>query len=264
MGSQLGVGGSRFGCIAVAIALIGQFIAGCTVQQGPRNGTYEVGLDKAGLLGSQLATFKLQDGSAGTLRVYTPDSRGPQFSIKLEKFLKVIELGTSERMRFDRAEQLGDRTVVAITRYDRDCLRTTLLSIKGSEALNWTVNYQDCRSEPELSVDGDKLYVSYGRARFVYRAGSLSKELTPLAQPSVAAQPSSAKADSGLPAPAPKLGVNAGVVSADVKAPTAKAQVKPAARPSPARAGVPPAPPTGTKPLDFHAQEQKPVRIILD
>lgn len=254
MSTAIGVG--RL-CAAIGVTALAILVAGCAVQKTHRG--YEIGIDKAALMGSELAAFKLRDGSSGTLRSYARDQRSPEFSVKLEKYQKVIELGTAERMRFERADAVGDRTLVVITRYERDCVRTSLLALKDSEVLAWTLNHQDCRSEPVPSVEGDRLYLSYGPVRFVYQAGNVTKQSAPLPQPSAASRPASV--DPRLPVPAPKLGANAGVLSADTPTPRS-----PATRPTKVERRPPasPAPAASTRPLDFPQEQQKPVRIILD
>lgn len=266
------------------LAVLALSSGGCAVRTNA-NGAYQFGLDDAALLGTSVGTFKMQDGSTATLRVLATNPLSPQYSIKLEKFLKVIPLGTAQRMRLDDAQQVGDRTVAVITRYESSCVRTQLLSIKGSEVLAWTVNYQDCRSEPSVRVDGDRLYLLYGQSQFIYRDAKLTRETLPvgalptptlLTQPApLRATPSTAStsvangrvppaADVLLPPAPPKLGPDAMVEPLEPKkvAPVRNEQTKQATK-MPPRASAHAAT-TPPKPLEFKQQEQQPVRIILE
>lgn len=241
-------------CLTLALMVIGSLLSGCAIQN---ERGFNPDIDQAALIGRDIASFRLQDGSSATLRALGRQAGGSQYSIKLEKNLKVVDLGVAESMRFVRAEQIDNRTVAVLTRLDRDCTKTLLITIKDADVVYWTVRYGDCRKEPELRVDGDKLYLSYPGVRFVYRAGEVTKELTTTATAGAsAAPPSSVKSEPVLPPPAPKLGSNAGVVVSDVAAPVAR----PAARAPSAPAATLPA----QKTLDFSTKEKKPVRIILD
>ena len=234
---------------ALALLVIGSLLSGCAIQN---ERGFNLDIDQAALFGRDIASFRLQDGSSATVRAQGRQGGGSQYSIKLEKHLKVVNLGVAESMRFVRAEQIDNRTVAVLTRLERDCTKTLLITIKDADVAYWTVKYGDCRKVPELSVDGDKFYLSYPGVRFVYRAGEVTKELATTVTAGAAAAPtSSVKSEPVQPPPAPKLGSNAGVVTDDGAAP--------AARPA-ARAPSAPAP----KPLDFPAKEKKPVRIILD
>lgn len=240
--------------MAAALAVAG-LCAGCAVQTGPR--TLDFTLDKAALLGTELSTFKLQDGSAASLRVYT-SQRGQEFSIKLEKYLKVIELGNAERMRVLRVELIEDRTVIVLSRGERTCLKAMVLSIKDREVLNWTVTYAECHTEPELQVEGDRMYLVYPGVRFAYRGESLTKELLPIARPTLAAPPGTVNPAASVP---PKPVPNTAAVAPAPTPAAARPQPRPAARP-PAPAVAPTA--VAAKPADSTPQSQKPVRIILD
>lgn len=235
--------------IAVLTSLL---VAACSMQTGPNSVGFS--LDKASLLGSELSTFKLPDGSSGSLRVYSTQ-RGQEFSIKLEKYLKVIELGVAERMKVLRVEQIEDRTVLVLSRTEPTCTTALVLSLKEREVLNWTVTHPECHTDPEVQVEGVRLYLVYPYVRFAYQGGNLTKEVLPVQRPALlVTPPSGSRPAAGAHAkPAtPSLG------SASSERLPAKQPTRPHLRTTPAPAAA------GNKPQEASQQSQKPIRIILD
>ena len=115
---------------SLVLALSALALSGCAVQQtGPR-GKMSIGLDNAALLGTDHAKFKLGDDSEGTLR-----SLNGVYSLKLERFFRVISLGKRKDVQLERAVQIGDRTVLVLNQLDeRNCIKTAVLAIRGDRA----------------------------------------------------------------------------------------------------------------------------------
>ena len=177
--------GRRRLCLLACSTLL---ITGCAVQSGP-GGKLKVGLDGAALLGNELATFKLADGSDGTLRSLNGD-----YSLKLERFFRVIPLGKKRAAQLERAVQLDDRTVLVIHQVDeRGCLSTTVVSIRGSEASMWDLKSGNCRVKPDVVVLDNRMVLLYEDHGYVYGDGKLVRAKRPPpeapATPPATAQP---------------------------------------------------------------------------
>ena len=76
-------------CASLSLAVLAT--TGCAVSQDAKNGT-RFALDTAALLGTELAQFTLIDNSKGTFR-----KLGDAYSLKLERFHKVIALGNARQ-----------------------------------------------------------------------------------------------------------------------------------------------------------------------
>lgn len=134
--------------LATAAALA---LSGCAVQQD-RPGQIIVGFDIPELLGERLASFKLADGSEGNLRVLAG-----QYSIKLQRYLKVVEIKQAQAVRILRTEHFGDRTVLVLEKSNGHCTnRMELLLIRGSDLSSW--DFGECREPLQIERDGDALY----------------------------------------------------------------------------------------------------------
>ena len=178
---------------SLVLALSALALSGCAVQQtGPR-GKMSIGLDNAALLGTDHAKFKLGDDSEGTLR-----SLNGVYSLKLERFFRVISLGKRKDVQLERAVQIGDRTVLVLNQLDeRNCIKTAVLAIRGSEVLNWEVQPSNCRTLPTVGVMDGRLVLLYADHAFVYDNSKLTKvKLSP--QPPV---PSAAQQAAPEPTP---------------------------------------------------------------
>ena len=178
---------------SLVLALSALALSGCAVQQtGPR-GKMSIGLDNAALLGTDHAKFKLGDDSEGTLRSFNG-----VYSLKLERFFRVISLGKRKDVQLERAVQLGDRTVLVLNQLDeRNCIKTAVLAIRGSEVLNWEVQPSNCRTLPTVGVMDGRLVLLYADHAFVYDNSKLTKvKLSP--QPPV---PSAAQQAAPEPTP---------------------------------------------------------------
>ena len=178
---------------SLVLALSALALSGCAVQQtGPR-GKMSIGLDNAALLGTDHAKFKLGDDSEGTLR-----SLNGVYSLKLERFFRVISLGKRKDVQLERAVQIGDRTVLVLNQLDeRNCIKTAVLAIRGSEVLNWEVQPSNCRTLPTVGVMDGRLVLLYADHAFVYDNSKLTKVKLP-PQPAV---PSAAQQAAPEPTP---------------------------------------------------------------
>ena len=168
---------------SLVLALSALALSGCAVQQtGPR-GKMSIGLDNAALLGTDHAKFKLGDDSEGTLR-----SLNGVYSLKLERFFRVISLGKRKDVQLERAVQIGDRTVLVLNQLDeRNCIKTAVLAIRGSEVLNWEVQPSNCRTLPTVGVMDGRLVLLYADHAFVYDNSKLTKVKLPPQPPAPSA-----------------------------------------------------------------------------
>ena len=178
---------------SLVLALSALALSGCAVQQNGPRGKMSIGLDNAALLGTDHAKFKLGDDSEGTLR-----SLNGVYSLKLERFFRVISLGKRKDVQLERAVQIGDRTVLVLNQLDeRNCIKTAVLAIRGSEVLNWEVQPSNCRTLPTVGVMDGRLVLLYADHAFVYDNSKLSKVKLPPQSPA----PSTAQQAAPEPTP---------------------------------------------------------------
>ena len=135
----------------------GLLLTGCAMQPNGRGGVL-MGLDTAELFGTPLSTFKLRDGTEGTLR------RDPQgkFSIKLSQAFRVVPLANAITARVARVENVGERTLVIVETQERGCAyRYEVLAFQGTDVLQWTIG--NCKDRPrvELAADGRSLNIDF-------------------------------------------------------------------------------------------------------
>ena len=262
----------------------GLLLTGCAMTPNGRGGVM-MGLDTAELFGTPISTFRLRDGTEGTLR---KDPQG-KYSIKLSQAFRVVPLANAITARVARVENVGERTVVIVETQERSCAyRYEVLAFQGTDVLQWTVG--NCKDRPrvELAADGKSLNIdfpNYNRlSRMIYtdnrllnasvavppgvdtRAQPFADDALRTTGPVIATVPGS---DSGrvipappaaAPAPAstPKGGSRASAKARRQDAP-AKA-VAPAAISLPAPRTAAPAP---AAPMISQAEEIKPIVIDL-
>ena len=270
----------------IAAVAAGVLLTGCAMTPNGRGGVL-MGLDTAELFGTPISTFRLRDGTEGTLR---KDPQG-KYSIKLSQAFRVVPLANAITARVARVENVGERTVVIVETQERGCAyRYEVLAFQGTDVLQWTVG--NCKDRPrvELAADGKSLNIdfpNYNRlSRMIYTDNRLLNASVAV-PPGVdtRAQPF---ADDGLRATGPVMttlpaGDGSGRVipappapaSAPAAAPKAgsRASAKPRRQETPARAAAPaavslPAPRStvsapAAAPMIFHAEEIKPVVIDL-
>lgn len=268
----------------IAGVAVGVLLTGCAMTPNGRGGVM-VGLDTAELFGTPLSTFRLRDGTEGTLR---KDPKG-KYSIKLSQAFRVVPLDKAITARVARVENVGERTVVIVETQERGCAyRYAVLAFQGTDVLQWTVG--NCKDRPrvELAADAKSLNIdfpNYNRlSRMIYTDNRLLNASVAV-PPGVdtRAQPF---ADDALRATSPVIatlpGDNNGRVipappaaaPAPAAAPKAgrRASAKPRRQETPARAVAPaaislPAPRSAAAapaaPMIFQAEEIKPVVIDL-
>ena len=216
----------------IAGVAAGMLLTGCAMTPNGRGGVM-VGLDTAELFGTPLSTFRLRDGTEGTLR---KDPKG-KYSIKLSQAFRVVPLANAITARVARVENVGERTVVIVETQERNCAyRYEVLAFQGTDVLQWTVG--NCKDRPrvELAADGKSLNIdfpNYNRlARMVYTDSRLLNASVAV-PPGVdtRAQPF---ADDALRATGPALATLPGGDSARVipAPPAAAPAAAPAARPA--------------------------------
>lgn len=236
-------------CASLSLAVLAT--TGCAVSQDANKRT-RFALDTAAILGTELAQFTLTDNSNGTFR-----KLGDAYSLKLEKFQKVIALGNARQARLDRGFQIDGRTVLVIHMQTNDgCIKTQLLSIRDAQALHWQVTPSDCKSIPTVMLNKDQLVLSYSGSRFVYAGGQLAEEkITEQAATRTPPRPAPA-------APEPRVARKAPPRSA----PSAAAPATLATPSNTPAQTVRPSAPTAVPELRFSRsmQEQKPTVITLE
>lgn len=270
--------------LAMGVAA-GMLLTGCAMTPNGRGGVM-MGLDTAELFGTPLSTFRLRDGTEGTLR---KDPQG-KYSIKLSQAFRVVPLANAITARVARVENVGERTVVIVETQERGCAyRYEVLAFQGTDVLQWTVG--NCKDRPrvELAADGKSLNIdfpNYNRlSRMIYTDNRLlnasvavppgvDTRAQPFADdglrgtgPAMATMPGS---DSGRVIPAPPAPASAPTPAAAPKA-GSRASAKARRQETPARAAVPAINPPAARsaaaapaaPMIFQAEEIKPVVIDL-
>ncbi|PHV40905.1 hypothetical protein [Janthinobacterium sp. BJB304] len=266
--------------LAMGVAA-GVLLTGCAMTPNGRGGVM-MGLDTAELFGTPLSTFRLRDGTEGTLR---KDPQG-KYSIKLSQAFRVVPLANAVTARVARVENVGERTVVIVETQERGCAyRYEVLAFQGTDVLQWTVG--NCKDRPrvELAADAKSLNIdfpNYNRLlRMIYTDNRLlnasvavppgvDTRAQPFADdglrgtgPAIATLPGSDSgrvipappAPASAPAAAPKAGSRA---SAKPRRQETQAKAAPAIS-LPAPRGAAPA----AAPMIFQAEEIKPVVIDL-
>lgn len=164
----------------IAGVAAGVLLTGCAMTPNGRGGVM-LGLDTAELFGTPVSTFRLRDGTEGTLR---KDPKG-KYSIKLSQAFRVVPLDKAVTARVARVENVGERTVVIVETQERGCAyRYEVLAFQGTDVLQWTVG--NCKDRPrvELAADGRSLNIdfpNYNRlSRMVYTDSRLLNASVPV------------------------------------------------------------------------------------
>ena len=257
-------------------------VGGCAVQTD-RRGQLQFQVDNAELFGQTVQTFTLPDGSEARLRVLNG-----QYSIKLQKYMRVIPLENATDVKVRSTAVIDGRGVIVIDKAERNCgFKMHLISVKGSEVLAW--DFGDCQTAPTVNLyaDGATFDFAYPNRtiRYTYQNARLVRNDyngAPPGPPAASAGPVASGAPRhvpGLPSapngerpggPATSAAAASGATAPASARPTAAPRTASAAPAAPARRN-PPAPTTSRTPtpapstaMNFPAQEQKPVRIVLD
>ena len=263
----------------------GLLLTGCAMQPNGKGGVL-MSVDTAELFGTPISTFRLRDGTEGTLR---KDPQG-KFSIKLSQAFRVVPLANAITARVARVENVGERTVVIVETQERGCAyRYEVLAFQGTDVLQWTIG--NCKDRPrvELAADAKSLNIdfpNYNRlSRQIYTDSRLLNTSVPVppgvdtrtvpfaddalrgTAPAIVNTPIGDGAGRVIPAPpAPAAPVAAPKASTRSTAKTRR-QETPAKAAAPAAPGLPlprtatPAP--AAAPMIFQAEEIKPVVIDL-
>ena len=271
----------------IAGVAAGVLLTGCAMTPNGRGGVL-MGLDTAELFGTPISTFRLRDGTEGTLR---KDPQG-KYSIKLSQAFRVVPLANAITARVARVENVGERTVVIVETQERGCAyRYEVLAFQGTDVLQWTVG--NCKDRPRVDVaaDGKSLNIdfpNYNRlSRMIYtdnrllnasvavppgvdtRAQPFADDALRGTGPAIATRP--AGNDSGRVIPAPPAPTSAPAPAATSKT-GSRASARPRRQDTAAKAATPaaislPAPRAAAAapaaPMIFQAEEIKPVVIDL-
>ena len=264
----------------------GLLLTGCAMQPNGRGGVL-MSVDTAELFGTPISTFKLRDGTEGTLR---KDPQG-KFSIKLSQAFRVVPLANAITARVARVENVGERTVVIVETQERGCAyRYEVLAFQGTDVLQWTIG--NCKDRPrvELASDARSLNIdfpNYNRlSRQIYTDSRLLNTSVPVppgvdtrtvpfaddalrgTAPAIVNMPIGDAAGRVIPAPPAPAATPVATPKATTRS-TAKArrQETPAKATAPAAISLPlprastPAP--AAAPMIFQTEEIKPVVIDL-
>nr|WP_315229221.1 hypothetical protein [uncultured Limnohabitans sp.] len=233
-------------------------LVGCAIQTTPR-GYIDFKVDGAELFGSDVGSFKLEDGSEGRLRVLNGE-----YSVKLQNRLRVLPIANATSARIFNSQLIGGRMILVVEASERNCSnRTHLLSIKESEVLSWAMG--DCRQQPKVTFSKDEATFDYTygsrTTRFTYTNQRLLKsELSTLAATAYRTQATTQSEHSRyLPSPPHTFSV----VSTSANSPPIGAGETVGLSKLTKSASAAPVPAT-VRNLTFSSQEQKPVRIVLD
>jgi hypothetical protein len=232
--------------------------SGCAVQH-TRDGKLHVSIDEAELLGTTLHVFRLADQSQGMLR-----RLGPDYSVKLQRYQRVIPIQKATAVAFFDARPVGGRDLLVLAKSERNCAhKTQIMAIRGAEVSGW--DFGDCKTVPVVTYAGDTVYFDFaerGRpVRYTYHDGKLMRG-EPLPGDGRAGLSGSANPafafDAGMPRYAPPPAVALGQARLQAK-PTPVPAAQP--RPAPRRKPSPPA----DNDIKFRQQEQKAtITLILE
>ncbi|WP_141118727.1 hypothetical protein [Pandoraea sp. PE-S2R-1] len=269
------------GAMAVSLGL-----GGCAVTRN-QNGNMTYGFDEASVFGTTVDTFKLADGSEGVLR----RSNG-KYTVKLERYMRVLPLGNAMTARLVRSETIGDRSVVVFETQENNCpFKYVLYAIQGSDVLGWTFGNCQDRPRADLVDNGRALVFDFpGNGRLVRHTYMDSRLLQsaipvppgvdirrkPFADGSLKAIDDPADANRFAPLPPQNANTNGARATASnppkrrqktVPAAPAQAPNAPAVASNAPSGGrtipAPPAGPVASNTLSFATEEVKPVRVDL-
>ena len=226
------------GLCGVALACSALLMTGCAVQVDKR-GKVVLSPDTAAVLGTEHASFKLADGTSGTLRSLNGD-----YSLKLERYFRVIALGKKQDVRLASVVQQGERSVLVLHLVDErsNCLSTMVVSMLGSEVRQWGLPSGNCRVLPELDLSDGRLALRYADHAYVHDNGKLFR--VKISPPETTAQPQPSKA------PTPRS-----------EAPQRRASPGSNTRPSTATVRNTPAPPSAPVPASTAVSRSVPVSV---
>ena len=144
----------RFAALSAAF-LIALSLSGCAIET-QRNGKTVIGLDNAEIFGRQVGTFDLGTGFTGALR-----NLNGEYSVKFDKFARVVPVGRATSARIVGADRVGDSATVLIEKSEGGCqAKYQLISMRGAEVNTWDLT-GDCRLQPKVARFGDELRILF-------------------------------------------------------------------------------------------------------
>ncbi|MFN4351136.1 MAG: hypothetical protein ACK4F6_10030 [Hylemonella sp.] len=136
----------------------------------------EIDIDYAALFGEELASFSMATGDKAALRRLQNT-----FSIKIEKYSKVIDIPYATSAKLVKTEAIGDTTLIVIAAPRNGCpMRHILYSITGKTGQFWELGGWDgCKAAPDITRRDETFFFDYaapysGYYRQTYYGGSLS------------------------------------------------------------------------------------------
>ena len=245
----------KFGLFFLSLSIL---LSGCAVTKtntvfGER---VEYGLDLPEIFGKEVARFNLPGGEVGTIR-----SMAGAYSMKLQKYSRVLDIDDASSVKIAQQEIIGNRAVIVLEVDSPSCaLNTRIYSIEGNSISSWRLT--NCgQSASRISRDGNMLHVDFddprGGQRFTYRDAQLYRSKAPVSAPAPGDRAGGAAVGS---APQPKAATSSS--SARGRSPSASS--------SAASVSAPPRRRDGAKPSELPRvidYEDKPVKstvVVLD
>ncbi len=116
--------------------------SGCAINVNPW-GQINFGFDQALISGKEQSSFTLPDGGSVTLRKLKNN-----YSIKIDRYFRVIEIGPGQKARILSTTKVGDYTLVWVEKQLNDCSQrclysTVLIAVNGFEVKVWEINGED-------------------------------------------------------------------------------------------------------------------------
>lgn len=169
----------QFRHLGAAWLILTLILGGCAIKTSNSvfgQGRQEIDIDYAVLFGEELASFSMADGEKATLRRLQNT-----YSLKLEKYAKVIDIPYATSAKLVMTEAIGDTTLIVIAAPRNGCpMRHMLYSIAGKTGNFWELGGWDgCKTAPEISRRDDTFFFDYpapvtGQYRQTYYGGALS------------------------------------------------------------------------------------------
>ena len=153
-----------------ALAVLLLTASGCAIE-GTVNGGSKFAFDEAELLGVTVQMFRLSDGSEGRVR-----KLGNKFSIKLQRYQRVIPIENATAVRFVDSRMVGGQMLLVIDKVEPNCRsQTQIITIRGAEVNGWDIG--DCVPHPHIIYTTDSATFEYkidGQTmRHIYQNGRL-------------------------------------------------------------------------------------------
>lgn len=152
-------------------------LGACAVHNPPGAKTAQFSVDKAAVFGTLVDEFLLPDGSEVSIR-----RMNDQYSMKIQRHFRVIELGDAKSLRFKSAQLVDGYALVVLEKVERNCqARNVLIAIRGAEAHQWEIG--NCRTWADVAVDGKDAIFDFEEGhqtkRYHFAGGKLTSQLIP-------------------------------------------------------------------------------------